>query len=182
MTSRTRGVLLAALLAVAVAATGCGIGPSGPERAGAPASGIQRPGAEDRSVRLYFTGPYGIRAVTRPAERSLTPQQALDLLLKGPTPAEKERGLTSEVPPMEGLLTATATTGAVDLVVPGAVGTGELDVTAISQLTCTAAHAEVPGGRAATDVDIRIHEDLTRSRTPWTVRCGPQGDAVPVMR
>lgn len=180
MTSRTRGALLAVLLTVLAA--GCGIGPSGPARAGAPASGVQRPGDEDRSVRLYFSGPYGIRAVTRPVARPLAPEQALDLLLEGPTRAERERGLTSEVPPMEGLLTATATTGAVDLVVPGTVGTGELDVTAVSQLACTAAHADVPGDRPATEVDIRIHEDLTRSREPWTVRCGPEGDAVPVMR
>ncbi|MBT3153594.1 GerMN domain-containing protein [Streptomyces sp. CHD11] len=176
MTLRGRSALLVLLVVTAVA--GCGITPSGPARAGDPASGIQRPGAEDRSVRLYFTGPYGIRAVSRLTDRPLGPQEALDLLLEGPTAAERERGLTSEVPDMKGQLTATAAGGVVDLRIPAAVGTGELDVAAVSQLACTAAHADVPGGRAAGEVDVRIYENL--AGPPWTVRCGSAGNAVPV--
>lgn len=167
-------------LASLLAATGCGIGPTGPVHAGAPASGIQRPGTEARTVRLYFGGPYGVQSVTRPADRPLSPQQALDLLLEGPTQAERDRGLMTRVPPMDGQLRATTSTGAVDVFVPVEVSTGELDVTAVSQLACTAAHAEVPGDRTAAQVDIRVHENLTRSGTPWTVRCGPGGNVTPV--
>ncbi|URM92740.1 hypothetical protein LUW75_15410 [Streptomyces sp. MRC013] len=164
----------------ALTAAGCGVTPTGPLGAGAPASGVQRPGGEERTVRLYFAGPYGPRAVSRPTDRRLDPQQALDLLLEGPTPAERERGLVSRLSPADGRLTATATDGAVDVLVPGSVGGGDLDVTAITQITCTAAHARVPGGRPPTRVDIRVHEDLTPVRTPWTVRCGPRGTVVPV--
>ncbi|PJE96424.1 hypothetical protein CUT44_18140 [Streptomyces carminius] len=170
---------LAALLAAASAA-GCGIAPAGPVPAGAPASGVQRPGTEARLVRLYFADSHGIRAVSRPVERPLGPQQALDLLLAGPTSAERGRGLISRVPPMGGRLTATAADGAVDISVPVTVATGELDVTAVSQLVCTAAHAEVPGDRPPTRVDVRIREGGVHSRTHWTVRCGPNGNAVPV--
>ncbi|WP_225882061.1 hypothetical protein [Streptomyces aureocirculatus] len=174
---------LLAVLAVCVlllgAVTGCGISPSGPVRAGAPASGVQKPGTDRHYVRLYFAGPYGIRAVSRPADEALGPQRALELLLKGPTRAERERGLVSQVPPMGGELTAAVSEGAVDVSVPVAVNTGELDVTAVSQIACTAAHARVPGGRAATEVDIRIHENNIRSERPWTIRCNRNGNAVP---
>ncbi|MCF3184984.1 GerMN domain-containing protein, partial [Streptomyces polychromogenes] len=163
-----------------LASAGCGITPTGPVPAGAPASGIHPPGTRARTVQLYFAGPYGIRAVDRPTDRPLSPQQALDLLLEGPTPAERDRGLVTRVPPMAGRLTATAEDGAVDIHVPRTVSSGDLDVTAVAQLACTAAHSEVPGGRPTTQVDIRIHEDPTPSGTPWTVRCGPNGTVTPV--
>lgn len=178
-TRRGPGVAAAALTAL-LALGGCGISTTGAVHAGAPASGIQPPGTEARLVRLYFAGPYGIRAVSRPSDRPLGPQQALDLLLEGPTRAERERGLISQVPPMAGQLTAAATQGGVDVFVPLEVSTGDLDVTAVAQIACTAAHANVPGGRPATEVDIRIHENNLRSRAPWTVRCGPNGNVTPV--
>ncbi|MGW1976608.1 GerMN domain-containing protein [Streptomyces sp. NPDC001889] len=169
----------AASLLIAVA-TGCGISTAGPVRAGAPASGIPQPGTESSSVRIYFADPYGVRAVTRPTERPLNPQQALDLLLKGPTAAERERGLSTQVPPTAGRLTATTTTGTVDISIPLQVATGELDFAAVSQIVCTAAHAQVPGDRPATQVHIRIHESNLGPEEPWTVRCGPNGTATSV--
>ncbi|WP_255311966.1 hypothetical protein [Streptomyces sp. PTY087I2] len=170
----------ATVVLTALTAAGCGITSTAPTPAGAPASGIQRPGTEARTVKLYFTGPYGIRAVNRPTDRPLSPQQALDLLLEGPTTAERDRGLVTQVPSMAGQLTANAADGAVDLYVPHTVSSGDLDVTAVTQLACTAAHAHVPGNRPATQVDIHIYESLTPSRTPWTVRCGPHGTVIPV--
>ncbi|MFI1019085.1 GerMN domain-containing protein [Streptomyces sp. NPDC020965] len=162
------------------AATGCGISTTGPVQAGAPATGIPQPGTQTNSVRIYFTDPYGPRAITRPTDQPLDPQHALDLLLKGPTPAERERGLTTQVPPPTGRLTATTTTGTVDISLPFEVAS-DLDVTAVSQIVCTAAHARIPGDRPATQVDIRIHENNIRSAKPWTVRCGPNGNAMPVI-
>ncbi|MFD4863399.1 hypothetical protein [Streptomyces atratus] len=182
-TSRTTAAALGPLtlstLLIATAA-GCAIGPTNPVHAGPPASGIQQPGTEARFVRLYFAGPTGIRAVSRPTDRPLSPQQALDLLLEGPTPAERQRGLISQVTPMASQLTATTADGAVDVLVPQKVSTGDLDVTAVSQIACTAAHANVPGNKPPTQIDIRIHENHIRSQTPWTVRCGPNGDVTPV--
>ncbi|MEU0400835.1 hypothetical protein ABZ318_11355 [Streptomyces sp. NPDC006197] len=133
MTRHNTARTAATALLTVLTAGGCGITPTDTVPAGAPASGIQRPGTEARTVQLYFAGPYGIRAVDRPTDRPLSPQQALDLLLEGPTPAERERGLVTQVPPMAGRLTATATDGAVDLYVPRAVGSGDLDVTAVTQ-------------------------------------------------
>ncbi|MFF8960624.1 GerMN domain-containing protein [Streptomyces sp. NPDC014894] len=169
----------AAALLVAAAA-GCGISATGPVRAGAPASGVPQPGTTDSSVRIYFADPYGVRAVTRPTDRPLDPQQALDLLLKGPTAAERERGLTTQIPSAVGRLTATTTTGTVDISIPLQVATGELDLTVISQIVCTAAHAQVPGDRPATQVHIRIHESSLGPEEPWTVRCAPNGAATSV--
>ncbi|MGW0755978.1 hypothetical protein ACWD1Y_05705 [Streptomyces sp. NPDC002814] len=178
---RTAAAALSALSALLIAtAPGCGISSTGPVPAGAPASGVQQPGTEARLVRLYFADSHGIRAVSRPVDRPLEPQQALDLLLEGPTSAERQRGLISQVPPIAGRLTATAADGAVDVFVPVGVATGDLDVTAVSQLACTAAHAEVPGDKPPTQIDIRIHENNIRSQNPWTVRCGPNGNAAPV--
>ncbi|CAL9338744.1 hypothetical protein [Streptomyces sp. enrichment culture] len=176
-----RRTVLALTVLLAAAGSGCGIGTTGPVQAGAPASGVQRPGTEASTVRLYFAGPYGTRPVTRPTDAPLGPRQALGLLLDGPTPAERERGLTTHVEPeVAGRLSATAGDGAVDVVVPVQVSSGELDVTAVSQLVCTAAHADVPGGLPATEVDVRIHENGTVSTRPWTLRCGPGGNAAPV--
>ncbi|MFF4737184.1 hypothetical protein ACFY2W_15090 [Streptomyces sp. NPDC001262] len=66
-----------------------------------------------------------------------------------------------------------------DVHVPVTVASGELDVTAISQIVCTAAHADVPGGRPATEVDVRIHENIAAPGA-WTLRCSPNGTALPV--
>ncbi|MEU8954700.1 hypothetical protein AB0C93_10370 [Streptomyces sp. NPDC048518] len=162
-----------------MAATGCGISTTAPQQAGAPASGIQRPGTGADHARLYFVGPYGLRATTRPTDRPLLPQQALDLLLEGPTDAERKRGLISEVPAMNGRLTATAATaGTVDIYLP--VNIAELQIAAVSQLACTAAHSEVPGDDPPTAVDIRFHENLGRSPVPWTVRCDAGGNVHPL--
>ncbi|MFF3488976.1 hypothetical protein ACFYXC_37865 [Streptomyces sp. NPDC002701] len=169
-----------AVLLLTATAVGCGIGPTGSLDAGAPASGVPRPGTESRSVRLYFAGPYGIQSVPRPTDRPLSPQHALDLLQKGPTPAERQRGLINQVPPMGGQLTASATIDAVDVFVPASVSDGDLDVTAVSQIACTAAYAQVPGTKGPAQIDIRIHENRVRSANPWTVRCGSNNNAVPV--
>ncbi|MFD0355249.1 hypothetical protein ACFVHW_16155 [Streptomyces sp. NPDC127110] len=49
-----------------------------------------------------------------------------------------------------------------------------------AQLACTAAHAHIPGNRSSHQVDIRIHENLAPSQTPWNVRCGTNGTLTPV--
>lgn len=64
---------LAVLLAAGTA--GCGIGTTGPVQAGAPAFGVQRPGDEAGTVRLYFAGPYGTRPVTRRTDAPLAPSR-----------------------------------------------------------------------------------------------------------
>ncbi|MEU9222289.1 hypothetical protein AB0D47_37910 [Streptomyces sp. NPDC048376] len=166
---------------LAAGATGCGIGATGPVQAGAPASGVQWPGDGASTVRLYFAGPYGTRPVTRSTGGPLAPPAGTR-----PPPGEGHPGRARTGPDHPrgargaGRLTATTGDGTVDVVVPVEVSSGELDVSAVNQLVCTAAHAEIPGGRPAGEVDVRIHENGTRSASPWTLRCGVGGNATPV--
>ncbi|MFD9880800.1 hypothetical protein ACFWZT_05005 [Streptomyces alboflavus] len=174
---KRRLALLAAVLGLLSA--GCGVGSTGPVRAGAPASGLRAPGSEGHYAHLYFVGPYGIQAVTREVDSATTPQRALDLLLKGPDAAERARGLITEVPPIHGRLIATVDDGGVDLRLPVPVaqttGGGGLG---LSQIICTAANASVADGKQPSDVDVRVYEEGYGS--PWTVRCNAAGNVIPV--
>ncbi|MFJ4473837.1 hypothetical protein [Streptomyces xanthochromogenes] len=174
---RRRLVSLGAVLTAALA--GCGVGTAGPAPAGPPASGLRAPGSVQYNAQVYFVGPYGVRAVTRRVSHPASPQQALDLLLKGPDAAERARGLITEVPSMPGRPIATAEAGAVDLYLPvsvaGMTDGGGLGVT---QLVCTAANAVVPGGKQPPAVDVRVHEPGIPGT--WTVRCNAAGNVVPV--
>ncbi|WP_206502100.1 hypothetical protein [Streptomyces chrestomyceticus] len=164
------------LLVPALFLTGCGIAPTGYVQAGAPAQGIRQPGTDTYTARIFFLSPLGIHAAARPADGPVGPQEALDLLMKGPTAAEKARGLVSVVPPMPGRLTAVPATGAVSVHLPTPVS--RMEAAAIHQIACTAAHAAIPGGRPATQVDVRMYEPESQGR-PWTVRCSSNGLALP---
>ncbi|WP_413102443.1 hypothetical protein [Streptomyces sp. Inha503] len=165
---------------LAFCSAGCGVGSAGPAPAGAPASGLHK-GSVSPYARLYFVGPYGLRAAIREVDAPVTPQQALDLLLKGPDTAERARGLSSEVSPDHGRLIARAADGAVDLYLPVTVadmtGGGSLG---LSQIICTMANADLPGGKRPPDVDVRVHEPSYA--TAWTVRCDAAGNVVPLPR
>ncbi|MGA5559877.1 hypothetical protein ACPCUV_01605 [Streptomyces platensis] len=120
---------------LALAATGCGIRPTGVTDGGAAPSGISQ------GMRVYFASDRGPRGVARP---DMTVDQFGDvfkLLFSGPTPAERDEGLTN-VLPTEVQYSATAHRGHVtvtaprhDFASPQDQGTG--------QLVCTLARAEV---------------------------------------
>uniref|UniRef100_A0AAU2UX56 Lipoprotein n=1 Tax=Streptomyces sp. NBC_00003 TaxID=2903608 RepID=A0AAU2UX56_9ACTN len=173
---RRQLVCVSAVLTAAL--TGCGIGATGPAPAGPPASGLRRPGSTDYYAQLYFVSPFGVQAVARRVNSPAGPQQALDLLLAGPDTAERARGLITEVPAMPGRPTATAESGAVDLYLPVPVAKMNGGGLGVTQLVCTAANAEVPGGKQPPAVDVRVHE----AGTPgiWTVRCNAAGNVLPV--
>ncbi|MEU7578649.1 hypothetical protein AB0B50_13690 [Streptomyces sp. NPDC041068] len=160
-----------------LALTGCGISATGPERAGAAATGAVPPGTRAYDARLDFLGPWGMQFVSRRSESPVGPQQAVDLLLAGPTTAERERGLATLVPEtLRGRVTALPARGAVDLHIP--VTVPQLEHTAVSQLACTAANAaEIPGGKAPADVVVRVHEP--GSDDTWNLRCDASGNAYP---
>ncbi|MFD7665975.1 hypothetical protein [Streptomyces sp. NPDC059788] len=168
--------LLTALL-LPLLLTGCGIAPTGYVQAGAPAQGIRQPGTTTYTARIFFLSPLGIHAAVRPADGPVGPQEALDLLLKGPTAAERARGLVSVVPPMSGRLTAVPANGAVSVFLPTPVA--RMEAAAVHQIACTAANSALPGGRPATQVDVRIYEPESRG-APWTVHCSSNGIALPV--
>ncbi|MFF4405678.1 hypothetical protein ACFY2W_33415 [Streptomyces sp. NPDC001262] len=174
--TRRSSALLALCLGAVCTLPGCGIAPTGLVRAGEPATGIQEPGGSYTTARIFFLSPVGIQAVSRHERTPAGPQRAMDLLLAGPTPAERARGLITEVPGTIGPVRATAATGAVDVDLP--VPVSELQPAAVSQIACTAAHSAVPGGRPATEVDVRVHE---QGGPPWTLRCSDSGNAFPVL-
>jgi hypothetical protein len=162
-----------------VLAAGCAVGSTGPVPAGVPASGLREPGSATHYAQLYFVSPYGVQAVTREVDAPATPQQALDLLLKGPDAAERARGLITEVPPVHGRLVAKAADSAVDLHLPVPVANmtrgGGLG---LSQIICTAANAQATDGKQPPDVNVRVYEE--GYGTPWTIRCNAAGNVVPV--
>ncbi|ASU86007.1 hypothetical protein CDO52_03450 [Nocardiopsis gilva YIM 90087] len=172
--TRPRGRAATALALALLALAGCGIPPTDPGVAGGPARGIQRPGADSHTARLIFVGSSGPQAVARPVEGPVDAREAMDLLLDGPSAAERERGLFTEVPPMSGGVRVTATEGAVDVYIP--MKASALPVAAVSQLVCTAANADIPGDRPPAEVDVRIFEE---KRYPWQLRCGDSGNAYP---
>ncbi|WP_234440480.1 hypothetical protein [Streptomyces rimosus] len=168
--------LSALLLFLALLLTGCGISSTGYVQAGAPAQGIRQPGTATYTARIFFVSPLGIHAAARPADGPVGPQEALDLLVKGPTEAERARGLVSVVPPMPGRLTAVPANGAVSVHLP--VPVSRMEAAAVHQIACTAANAAIPGGRPATEVDVRMYEPGSGGE-PWTVRCSSNGIALP---
>ncbi|EPD91477.1 GerMN domain-containing protein [Streptomyces albus] len=173
-----RRVLLAALVPPLVAGllTGCGVSTTGPEAAGAPASGLASPGSELHHARLYFVGPHGSQVVSRRTPAALGPQAALDLLLDGPTRAERARGLHSVLPPMNGGLTARpAGRGKVSVDLPYEIA--DMELAAVGQIACTAADAELPGDVPPDEVDVDLYE--LGEREPFTVHCNSKGNVVP---
>ncbi|MEC4017510.1 hypothetical protein [Streptomyces sp. H27-D2] len=134
--------------------TGCGIASTDVIDAGEPASGVQPPGRAANGVQLYFRSPTGLRPVTRSSVVSVGPEKAVEMLRGGPNGAERKRGLTTEVPPMKGVVNTTVRENRVDIFIP--TSAADLSDAAVSQFTCTAANADVPGRNPAAKVDVRI--------------------------
>ncbi|MER7758142.1 hypothetical protein [Streptomyces sp. NPDC097619] len=169
------GLLLPLSLALALSA--CGISPTGPVDAGGPASGAPLYPGEARGTRLYFASPYGMRSAARPSSGTPSPQRALELLLQGPTESERARGLTTRIPLLPRTPVATAGLNSVTVRLPLSVAAGELDITALSQIVCTVAHATTLGDAPPDRVVVRVHE--AGDTQGWPLRCGPQSLAVP---
>ncbi|OKI00717.1 hypothetical protein A6A06_17395 [Streptomyces sp. CB02923] len=149
---RARRIALGGLLAGTL--VGCGIAPTGVIDAGEPAHGLKAPGKPAPDVQLYFLGPTGLRPASRPATAPVGPEEAINLLLKGPNTAEQQRGLTNVLPLLPGRVTADAQDGTVTVHLP--VSAERLDTPSMSQLVCTAANASVPGGRSPADVLVTL--------------------------
>lgn len=145
-------VALAALLVAALA--GCGIEPSDVIDAGEPATGLKSDGQAPADVQLFFLASTGLRSAARSADRPATPQRAIDLLLTGPNAAERQRGLTTALPDLRGRVTVTSREGRLTVTMPA--DPEKLDQPALSQLVCTAANGQVPGGRPPEEVPVTV--------------------------
>jgi hypothetical protein len=145
MTPR-RALLLLPVLAIA--ASGCAIGPSGVTPLDRPATGITT------AVSLYFLGPAGPTPVVRQVAGPTSAEAAVNTLIAGPTPSEQARGLGTEVPISPGLVHATVSTGKVELTLPLDVST--LSSPAISQIVCTAVSAQRSTDPTPVNIGITI--------------------------
>ncbi|MFI9028153.1 hypothetical protein [Streptomyces sp. NPDC053560] len=150
--TRTAVAALAALLAGALA--GCGIEPSDVIDAGEPATGLKSDGQAPADVQLFFLASTGLRAAARSADHQATPQRAVDLLLAGPNTAERQRGLTTALPDLHDKVTVTPRDGRITITVP--TDPERLDQPALSQLVCTAANGQVPGGRSPEEISVTV--------------------------
>ncbi|MFJ9467476.1 hypothetical protein [Streptomyces caniferus] len=155
------GAVVAGALAGALA--GCGIAPTDVIDAGEPATGVRSPGQRTADVQLFFYGPSGLRSATRRANASVDPEEAIELLMKGPNHAERMRGLSSVLPKFPRPLTAVSAVGSVEITLP--MNVKRLDSGSLNQLVCTAANARVPGNRPPGEVTVTLVGD--------TVRIGP---------
>lgn len=165
---------LAAVLLTAVL-TGCGIGTSDPTPVAGPATGIPEPGQTELAARLFFVTAAGdVRAVSRPMRAATGPREAVRLLIEGPNRAERDKGLTSAIPSLDADVVVSTAKGRVDLTLP--VDVARIPPAAVSQLACTAAHADVPGGLPPANVDVRFRE---QGGFFGPLRCDSSGNAVP---
>ncbi|MFF4607228.1 hypothetical protein ACFY12_31395 [Streptomyces sp. NPDC001339] len=130
--------------ALAGALAGCGIAPTDVIDAGEPAIGVKSPGQPAADVQLFFYGASGLRSATRPAKAPVDPEQAIELLMKGPNHAERMRGLTTALSTFPGPLTVATGEGTVTITLPRK--SGPPGSASLNQLVCTAANARVPGG------------------------------------
>ncbi|MFI0740719.1 hypothetical protein ACH4PU_21905 [Streptomyces sp. NPDC021100] len=124
---------------------GCGIEPTEVIEFGQPATGVHQPGAPGWEARLYFAVVTGVIGTPRPADGPVTAEDAVRLMLRGPNEAERTRGLYSDigVRPEAGVHVTTAP-GLVEIALP--LDVSRISRTARTQLVCTAAHNQVPGG------------------------------------
>ncbi|MGW3008818.1 hypothetical protein ACWC9R_08245 [Streptomyces sp. NPDC001219] len=180
-TARARRLVLggavtgALACALSGALAGCGIAPTDVIDAGEPATGVRSPGQPEADVQLFFYGPSGLRSATRPAKTPVDPEQALELLMKGPNHAERMRGLTSVLPKSLGVPSAEPREGAVVITLP--VVATRLDSGSLNQLVCTAANARVPGNKPSEEVAVTL---VSKSDRIGPMVCGGN-NAFPVV-
>lgn len=177
---RRAGTAAAAVLCCTLGA-GCGIPTTGPVDAGVPGTGIlvPVPSGQPQSVAVYLIGDRRLVAVPRTAPGDGGPQEALDLLLAGPTPQDRSKGLVTAIP--DDLVAARVTSdGAVIRIdIPAAVP--QPTKLAVEQLVCTVSGAAVRGtaSPAATAVPSP-RAVVTISAPGWRVeRQGCGGDVAP---
>ncbi|MGA4542037.1 GerMN domain-containing protein [Uniformispora flossi] len=116
---------------------GCGLPTTGPVDAGVPGTGILAPAAsgQPESTTIYLIGERRLVPVPRTAPGDGGPQQALNLLLAGLMPEDRQKGLVTAVP--AGLVAArvTSDSGVIRIDIPTAVP--QPTKPAVEQMVCT---------------------------------------------
>ncbi|MCD9141179.1 GerMN domain-containing protein [Streptomyces albireticuli] len=150
-----RRAALAALLLTGTLA-GCGVTSTDVIEVGQPASGAKRPGTtQEKGARIYLMSPTGVKSVPRDAKTKLGAEDAVALLLNGPEPDERVRGLYSDLPRMRADQ-VHVTTGTLRVSVQMPFNVLRLSPVARSQFVCTAADNETPPRRQIHDVKVEL--------------------------
>ncbi|MEU4668067.1 hypothetical protein AB0F91_08870 [Amycolatopsis sp. NPDC023774] len=138
----------AALVLVALAATACGVQPSGAISGGEAPSGppSTMPGTPGVSS-IYLVADGTVVQVQRPGLVQ-TGAALIDALVQGPTSAEKASGLTTEVP--QSALPAAVAVSASEITVRLATDVQALSALAVSQIVCTLHLRDAPDGSVFT--------------------------------
>ncbi|MGP9017523.1 hypothetical protein ACT1U9_03815 [Streptomyces sp. BR1] len=145
---RGRFALLFPALLLLVA--GCGIRSTDVVEVGDPAFAHVVPTGPDGTT-LYLKGPNGLLAVVRAEPRVPDlPGHAVMLLLNGPTEAEKDAGLDTELPHYYGGLAVGRDGESMTIRLERAVQ--DFSSLAREQLVCTASHAVSPDERVTVTV------------------------------
>lgn len=131
------------VLLLLVVATGCGIRPTDP------IPGLEAPSGpvENTSPALYWVSEGKVIAVNRP-QGSLSGYDVVALLAQGPTNAEQNRGLTTEVPFDAAPATIDRVANGLDVSISTDVSL--LSNAAVQQIVCT-----LLGIRAVGTVNLR---------------------------
>ncbi|MDI2129472.1 GerMN domain-containing protein [Yinghuangia seranimata] len=137
--ARLASATAAALLCTVV--TGCGIPPTGPVDAGVPGTGILAPAEAGHPgvVYVYLIRDRRLVPVSRSTPDGGGPQAALDLLLAGPSPQDREKGLVTALP--KALVSARVTPGSRVTRVDIPTAVPQPSELAIQQLVCTVSDA-----------------------------------------
>lgn len=131
------------VLALVLSLTACGIRPTDP------IPGLEAPSGpvENTSPALYWVAEGNVIAVSRP-QGSLSGYDVIALLAQGPTAAEQNRGLTTEVP-------VDAAPATVDRVANGLDVTISTDVSLLSRLAVQQIVCTLLGIQAVGTVNLR---------------------------
>ncbi|MER6420912.1 GerMN domain-containing protein [Streptomyces sp. NPDC001137] len=119
------------------ALTSCGIPTTGVVEAGGPASGVAP------TLQVYFVAGRTLRGVDRSLAGPVDVEQAVRVLLKGPTRAEQAKGLYTVLPPDASLMSrVTVTSRDGHVTIRLSAGPGDSGELAAAQLICTAVAAQ----------------------------------------
>lgn len=144
---RSRTVATALLLPAVLASAGCGVRPSGVVEVGDPAIVKTVPDAAHGGTAVYLKGPDGVLPVIRATGGKAAPGTAVMMLLGGPRQADRDAGLTSDLPNYYGGVGVNVDDTTVKVTLQRPVR--DFSATARQQLACTAAHATADSGAVA---------------------------------
>lgn len=127
--------------------SGCGIRETPVMDGGSPASGLPR------GMRIYFASDHGPKGVARPNLKIKSLNDAMKILVAGPTRKEQKDGLKNYVP--SGRMDATGEGDTVEVIVDSLKDRLERD-DALGQLVCTLARAQSELERSIQTHDIKV--------------------------